>query len=169
MEMERKNVKSLIKEMELDYPLLTAGDYRKVKPEAYEHGIYQYNPNQFWGLWTNNKPFWCKHKKDNPNGIGIYEALEDIWEIMSEEIEGDEITYSINKVLIKGGRRNGELFCKYTPKYLEESLKKDNGLFEIIYKQPTKLFVDIDVKCSGKDPNSNLEGYYREAIKAVKQ
>ena len=173
MEMTRKNMKSIIEDMELDYPLYTEGDYSKYKPDSYEHGIYKYVPNKYWGLWTQMKPYWRKHATENPNGIGIYEAFTDIWNNIEEELGEDmDEVYSINKVLTKKRKSdiisNGELFCKYTPKYLEESLQKDNGLNEIIYNEPTKLFVDIDVKCDNNLPNKVLHQYYNEAIEQVK-
>jgi len=162
-------MKNIINDMDLDYPLYTENDYKKEKPDAYEHGIYKYIPNQYWGLWTQLKPFWCFHKTNNPDGIGIYEALEDIWDIIEEELVMGEITYSINREVVKGNRRNGHLFCKYTPEYLQKSLTKDNGLHEIIYRKPTKLFVDIDVKCENDLPNKVLHEQYKETILEVKR
>lgn len=165
----RKNVKELIKEMEFNYPLFTEHEWKtlKDKPQEYQRGIYQYVPNAYWGLWTNLKPYW---KNDDHNkGVGIYQELENIWDEMGEEIEGGDFTISVNKVIVRGNRRNGELFCKYSPKYLKKCLEKDNSLHEILYKRPTKLFVDIDVKCDNALPNNALHNYYIEAIQEVKR
>ncbi len=171
MEMTRKNMKNIIKDMDLDYPLYTEAEYNKVRPDPYQHGIYKYVPKEYYGLWTQQKPYWQYHKKYNTNGIGIYQAIENIWNAIEEGLEMDTLTYSIKKVVISGKknpRRNGDLFCKYTPAYLEKSLKRNNGLHEVIYNKPTKLFADIDVNCENNRPNKALYGYYREAIEEVK-
>ncbi len=176
MKMKQKNIRDIIKNedfeyksgMTLDYPLYTESQWRSLrdKPAIFERGIYKYVPNQFWGLSTENSPYWRKAKK-NPNGIGVFEALWDIWETIGEDIT-DDTTYTINFECMKGGKPHGQYYCRYTAEFLEKSLKGNNYLHEILYRQPTKLFVDIDVKCESKTPNKELEGYYYDTIDEVK-